>query len=179
MKENNKNNKIRTLVISSMLAALTCVATMAIRVPTIGTNGYVNIGDSIVLISAWIMGNPYGALAAGIGSGLADLLAGYGSYVPGTTVIKFVMAFVGYIIFTLLNKMKMPKLVSYIVSGIVAELIMVFGYFAYESMLLGYGMGAAASIPSNGVQGITCLVIGTVLINALNGTKYIRNQFAK
>lgn len=54
---------------------------MIIKVPTFGMNGYVNIGDAAVLISAWLLGNPYGAFAAGIGSGLADLLSGYPAYI--------------------------------------------------------------------------------------------------
>jgi len=168
------DKKLRITVLTSMFAALTCVATMIIKVPTIGTNGYVNIGDSLVLLSAWLLGNPYGALAAGIGSALADLLAGYASYVPGTAIIKFGMAFVGYTVYVALNAKLQNKLISYIVSGIVAELIMVFGYFLYESTLLGYGIGAAASIPSNMIQGITCLILGVLLINALIRVKYIR-----
>lgn len=72
-----KDSKLKLVTLSALFAALCCVATMIIRIPTIGTNGYVNIGDAIVLLSAWIIGGPYGALAAGIGSGLADLLAGY------------------------------------------------------------------------------------------------------
>jgi len=161
------SKKLSITVTASMLAALTCIATMVIKVPTVGTNGYVNIGDSIVLLSAWLLGNPYGAIAAGLGSGLADLLSGYPTYVPGTIVIKFAMAFVGFIIYNALNRAGVNKLVSYIVSGIAAELIMVFGYFLYESTLLGYGIGAAASIPSNLVQGITCLVLGVLLVTAL------------
>ena len=167
------NKKLSTIVTASMLAALTCIATMIIKVPTIGTNGYVNIGDTIVLVSAWILGNPYGALAAGIGSALADLLSGYGSYVPGTFVIKFLMAFVGYIVFNKLQKTPVPKQIIYVISGIVAELIMVFGYFIYEASFLGYGIGAASSIVSNLIQGVTCLVLGYVLINALAGVKLI------
>jgi len=159
--------KLSITVTAAMLAALTCIATMIIKVPTIGTNGYVNIGDCMVLISAWLLGNPYGALAAGIGSGLADLLSGYASYVPGTTVIKFLMAFVAYIIMKTLEKSNLPKFVSFIVSGIVAEAIMVIGYFLYEASLLGYGIAAAASIPSNIVQGVTCLILAFLLINAL------------
>ena len=54
-----------------------------------------------------------------------------------------------------------------IVGGLAAECIMVFGYFAYESTLLGYGIGAAASIPSNAVQGAVGLVLGVALYQAL------------
>ena len=166
------DKKINKLVVSAMMAALACVATMVIRVPTIGTNGYVNIGDSVVLLSAWMLGNPYGAIAAGLGSALADLLAGYASYVPGTFVIKFLMAFVAAIVYKRVGANGKNRQPAYIVSAVVAELIMIIGYFLYESTLLGYGIGAAGSIPSNGVQGVTCLVIGVVLVNALSGTRY-------
>ena len=160
------NTKLRYAVTASVLAAMTCLATMIIKVPTLGTNGYVNIGDSVVLISAWLMGNPYGALAAGIGSALADLLSGYPAYIPGTAVIKFLMAFVAAIIFKSLDG-KTPRPVTYVISGAVAEVIMIAGYFVYEATILGYGLAAAASIVSNAVQGITCLVLGNALIYAL------------
>ncbi len=173
------NKKLTLTVTASMLAALTCIATMVIKVPTIGTNGYVNIGDTIVLLSMWLMGNPYGAIAAGIGSGLADLLSGYPSYVPGTVIIKFGMAFVGYIVYKAVIKVNINKQIAYIISGVVAEAIMVAGYFIYEATLLGYGVGAAASIPSNMLQGITCLVLGYLLINALSRVGAINNLFER
>lgn len=44
--------------------------------------GYVNLGDCAVLMSAWVLGPLYGGAAAGIGSALADLLSGYAHYVP-------------------------------------------------------------------------------------------------
>ena len=173
------NRRLSLSVTASMLAALTCVATMIIKVPTIGTNGYVNIGDCMVLVSAWLLGNPYGALAAGIGSALADLLLGYASYVPGTFVIKFTMAFVAYIIYKAISSTKISKSVAFVVSGIVGEFIMVFGYFLYESTLLGYGVAAAESIPSNGIQGITCLVLAFLLIQALLRVGYIKSLLEK
>ncbi len=161
------NEKLKTIVTASVLAAITTLATMIIKVPTFGTNGYVNIGDTAVLISAWLLGNPYGALAAGIGSGLADLLSGYPVYIPGTTVIKFVMAFTAAAIYKSL-KNRLPKTAVYIISSIAAEVLMITGYFIYESTVLGYGIAASASIISNAVQGITCLVLGNVLIRALD-----------
>ena len=38
------DKKIRKLVVSALMAALVCVATMVVRIPT-PTNGYVNLGD--------------------------------------------------------------------------------------------------------------------------------------
>ena len=168
------DKKIKKMVLAALFAAITCVSTMVIKVPTIGTNGYVNIGDAAVLLSAWLLGNPYGALAAGIGSGLADILAGYIAYAPGTIIIKFAMAFVGFIIFKLMGKTSLPKPVAYIASALVAEMIMVVGYFLYESALLGYGLAAVASIPSNMIQGGTCMILGFVMIEALSKIPYVK-----
>lgn len=173
------NKKLFKLVFAAMFAALCCVATMMIRVPTVGTNGYVNIGDSIVLLSAWMLGGVYAMAAAGIGSALADVFASYTSYAPGTFIIKFLMALVAIVVFKLVSKVVKFKFVSYIISGIFAEIVMVVGYFLYESTFLGYGLGASASIPSNIIQGVTCLVIGTVLINVLEGSKEIKGYLNK
>lgn len=170
------NNKTAKLVLTAMFTALTCIATMVIQIPTFGTNGYVNIGDTMVLVSAWFLGAPYGILAAGIGSGLADLLAGYALYVPGTTIIKALMALVAYIVFWGLKNTKIPKPVVYVLSSIPAEIVMVLGYFLYESSLLGYGLAAAASIPSNIIQGITCLFLGNMLMAVLSTVKYFKEN---
>lgn len=163
------DKKLTKLVLTALFAALTCVATMIIKVPTLGTNGYVNIGDTIVLLSAWMIGGVYGALAAGIGSALADLLSGYGTYVPGTLAIKFLMALAAYGIFKAL--VKMNKTVAYIVSAVVAEVIMIAGYFLYESTLLGYGLAAVPSIGSNAIQGGACIALGLGAVIVLENTK--------
>ena len=163
-----KENNYRILVTASMLAAMTCIATMIIKVPTIGTGGYVNIGDSVVLISSWMLSNPFGALSAGIGSALADLLSGYVSYAPATAIIKFAMAFASSATATVMIRNHIPRTASYIVSGIVAELIMTGGYFLYEATILGYGLAASASIVSNCVQGLVCLILGNLMIVVLS-----------
>lgn len=58
------------------MIALTCVLTMAVRIPS-PTKGYLNLGDCAVLFSGWLLGPIYGTVAGGVGSALADLLAGY------------------------------------------------------------------------------------------------------
>ena len=168
------NKKLTRLVITALFAALTYVATSIIRIPTVGTNGYVNIGDTIVLLSAWMIGGAYGGLAAGIGSALADLLAGYGSYVPGTFVIKFLMAIAAYLIFKTVQKLNISPVVGYVLGGIAAEVIMIAGYFLYESTLLGYGLAAAASIGSNAIQGVSGFVLGFAVILVLERAKAVQ-----
>mgnify|MGYP002565466613 CR=1 FL=1 len=82
------DKKIRKLVLAALLAALVCVATMVVQIPS-PMQGYVNLGDCFVLLSGWLLGPWYGFAAGGIGSMLADIFLGYGHYAPGTPVTLF------------------------------------------------------------------------------------------
>ena len=42
-----------------MLAALCCVATMIIKIPS-PLKSYLNLGDCVVLLSGWFLGSAYG-----------------------------------------------------------------------------------------------------------------------
>ena len=79
--------KIRKLVLAALFAALCTVMTLVIQIPS-PMQGYVNLGDCAVLLSAWVLGPVYGGVAAGTGSMLADLFSGYAHYAPGTFLIK-------------------------------------------------------------------------------------------
>lgn len=164
-----RNTNVKKLVLSSLMAALTCVATMVIEIPS-PANGYVNLGDCVVLLSGWLLGPWYGAAAAGIGSMLADIFAGYAYYAPGTLVIKGLMGLVAAVISRIFGK-KMPK-VAVLVSGIAAEVLMVVGYFIYAAAFLQYGAaGAAASVPGNLMQGVFAVIAATVLMGVFRRTK--------
>ena len=169
------HDQIHKLVRASLFAALCTVMTMVIQVPS-PMQGYVNLGDCAVLISAWMLGPLYGGAAAGIGSALADLLSGYAHYVPGTFAIKLVMAVAAALIFRAATKKGLSAssvLLGQIAGGVVAEVIMVLGYFAYASLWLGKGLAAAASIPGNIVQGVFGLVAATVVYNVLSRSRAV------
>ena len=167
----NKRFTVRKLVLASLFAALTFAATLIhIHFPGMMT-GYVNTGDCMVIISALLLGPIYGASAAAIGSAFTDLFHGYVIYVPATFVIKFLMAFAAYYIYVLISKKKLEfKIVPTLISGIVAEAIMVAGYFLYEALFIVGIAGAAAGIYGNCVQGLVCLVIAAVLLKVLKKT---------
>ena len=93
-----KHDKLIKLVLAALFAALTCVATMLIHIPMPATNGYINLGDGMVLLGAFLLGPAYGFAAGGLGSMLADLLLGYASYAPGTFIIKGLTALVAALI---------------------------------------------------------------------------------
>ncbi len=163
------NERLQLFVKASMLAAMTCIATMIIKIPVAATGGYVNIGDTVVLLSAWLLGNPYGAAAAALGSALADILSGYVVYAPATAVIKFAMAFVCCIVSSEMTGKNISRIAAYVTGSVIAEIIMIAGYFLYESTVMGYGLAAAAAIPGNAVQGVVSLILGNVLIHILSG----------
>lgn len=154
----SKNKKI---VLTALMAALICVATMIIKIPS-PLGGYINLGDCLVLISGWILSPVYGFLAAGIGSALADLLSGYALYAPATFIIKGCMALVAFGIFKLL-KNKTRKLPARLIGGILAEIVMVGGYFVFEGFLYGFG-ASLVNIPPNCIQGVAGIVIGLLLV---------------
>ena len=160
------DKKIRTMVTAAVLAALSCVATMVVQIPS-PMNGFVNLGDCFVLLSGWLLGPWWGGAAAGIGSMLVDLLGGYMSFVPGTLIIKFLDAMAAALIVKALGR----KTYSYVVGGLAGEAIMVAGYFVYEALALQLGMGAAAGVLANVGQGAVGLVIALVLMALLKGSK--------
>ena len=162
------NTNTKKLVMAALMAALACVATMIIKIPS-PLKGYLNLGDCIVLVSGWMLSPTYGFLAAGLGSALADVFSGYVTYAPATFVIKGVMALVAFYGFKLLHN-KLGDLPSRIVSGIVAEIVMILGYFVFEGFLYGF-IPSAVNIPANGVQGIAGLIIGVILMKMFEKSK--------
>ena len=153
--------KTQRIVISSMFAALVCVATMIIKLPS-PLGGYINIGDCIVLLCGWTLGPVYAFFAAGIGSALADVFSGYALYAPATFVIKGLMALLAWLIFKLLAKRTKP-FAARLVGGICAEVLMVGGYLLFESFIYGF-MPSLVNVPANAIQGVGGIVIGMIFI---------------
>ena len=162
------NTKTKKIVMAALMAALACIATMIIKIPS-PLKGYLNLGDCIVLVAGWMLLPKYGFLAAGLGSALADVFLGYITYAPATFVIKGLMALIAYYVFKMLRN-KVGNLPARIISGLLAEIMMVMGYFAFEGVLYGFAP-SAVNIPANGVQGAAGLIIGVVLIRVLEKTR--------
>ena len=155
------------IIFSSMLAALTCVATMVIKIPS-PLNGYINLGDCIVLLSGWLLSPVYGFFAAGLGSALADLFSGYAAYAPATFLIKGLMALIACGGVKLFQK-RVDKQFSRIISGVTAELFMIAGYWLFEGFLYGF-ISSAVNIPANAVQGVAGLLLGIALSKVFQKT---------
>ena len=170
-----KKETIRRLVLSAMFAALCCVATLVIQIPI--ATGYLNVGEGMCLLSGLVLGPWYGMAAAGIGSGLADLLAGYGIYVPATLIIKALVALTAAQCFRLIRangKLRNPA--GVLLAQLPAEAVMVLGYYAFETVLLQEPAAAAASVPNNLLQAAIGIVLASVLYLALSRVPEVRRQ---
>ena len=171
-----KDKKLLLTVMTALFAALVCAATVAVRIPIPATQGYANLGDAIVLLAAFFLGPLYGSLAAGIGSAMADLFAGYAVYAPGTAVVKGLCALTAALLLRSLGKRLRW---AHVPAAVVGECVMVGGYFLYESTILGYGLAAAGSVPANAIQGAVGVVGGVILYQALRRVPHIRRYFGE
>jgi len=144
------------LALISIMTALVCVSTYLFRIPIPLTEGYFNVGEAIIYISAIVFGPIIGGVAGGVGAALADVIGGYAIYAPGTLIIKFCEGFIiGYILFTIrLKEWKYWKEYFIIISAvIIGGLVMVSGYWTYEAYVLGFGpIVPLAEVPVNLIQ---------------------------
>ena len=100
------------------------------------------LGDGMVLICGILLGPGLGALAAGIGSMMADLIGGYMAWVPGTFAIKALTALLGGWLYHRMAGKGMNTITRVVLCGIPAEIVMVLGYFVYE-----VGMEVVMGVP--------------------------------
>lgn len=162
-----RNEKTRKLVLAALFAALCCVATMLIKIPS-PLKGYMNLGDCAVLVSGWTLGGVYGFLAAGIGSALADIFSGYIFYAPATFVIKGLVALTAYLLY---KKIKIKNTtVAKLLSAVAAELVMAVGYYVFEGFMYGFAE-SLVNIPANLVQAAAGIILGIVLERILDKTE--------
>ena len=166
------NNNLKKLILAALFAALSCVATMSIRIPTPGTSGYIHPGDAIVILSGVILGPVWGFLAGGIGSALSDLIGGYFIYVPITFVIKGLVALAAGLLYQIVGKNQKSRYIAVILGGVADIILVAGGYFVCEFFI--YGAGAAASIPANIIQGVGGLVISCILYPILISIPNVR-----
>lgn len=165
-----KVRHLQRVVTAALMGALVCVTTLLIQIPIPATGGYVNLGDGFVILSGVLLGPVYGALAAGIGALLTDLITGYAVYIPATFVIKACMAVAAYLLVRRFGR----RLPAFLAAGAAAEGIMVGGYWLYEACLLGLGRAAVASLLPNLAQGAAGLLSACLLLIAIHRSERLQ-----
>lgn len=164
----NEGINVGLIVRTAVMAAITFVAAFLLHVPYINGN-VLHLGDGMVFIGAIVLGPVMGAVSAGIGMGLFDILSGYAVWAPFTLIIKAAMAFTaGYIGSSLRNEE--IKGIDWLKAGIgmvLGALIMCAGYYGAEGLLYGNWQSPMLAIPGNLAQSGFGVLIGMAVLVAL------------
>lgn len=176
-----KSVNIRKLVMCALLMAICFVVTRFLSMPLFYTKGYVNLGDVAVIMCAYVLGGWYGAAAAAFGAALSDASLAFYPYVPATFVIKGAMVFVAAFFFDRGAKVKSctAGAVMIVLGVVLAEVLMVAGYFMFESFLYSSVAVAAMSVIGNLVQGIVCAVPSVIVVFILSKNPVVLNMRKK
>ena len=151
-----KRSPLKALTLTGVLAALICVLTL-VHVPA-PAGGYVHPGDAMIMVAGYMLGAGPAAVAAALGSALADVISGYAVYAPATLIIKAVMGALAGV--TLRRTKRWP---ARVLAMIGVEAVMVLGYGLFDWVIFG-GAAALANMPFNAIQLAGGVVIGAVLL---------------
>jgi uncharacterized membrane protein len=153
---------IKALIIT-VFAAATAALTLFFRIPTLGSGGYLNLGDVLIIFVGLRFGRTAGWGAGAIGSAAADLIGGYAAFVPVTFIVKGLEGWLPGVI----APRPVPGVRAFIAATI-AGAVMVAGYFIGESFMPGIGPAAAlAQIPGNILQGLAGALGGYALFASI------------
>ena len=163
---NKRTNRIRFIVFTALMTALTTALTLA-SVPL--ASGYYNFGDIPIFMSACLLGPLSAVITGAIGAMLGDVILGYMAYAPFTLIIKALEGLVAGILFKIVAKMfrkQVPQALLCALGNIVGGMLMAFGYFLAEGLLLAEDSwtGGIANLPFNILQGTISAVVAVILL---------------
>jgi uncharacterized membrane protein len=162
------------IALFAILTALTAVLTVIIEIPVPATQGYINLGDVGVLLAGLLLG-PFGGLAGGFGSALADVALGYYLYAPITFVVKGLEGTIaGLIVWTLKPFDRFEGRV--VVAVLLGSCVMVFGYYIAEAVLFG-ATAALVEVPGNMFQVVFGSIVAvSAFLAIIRGLPYFRQK---
>ncbi len=166
---------IDQIVLAAMFMGMIVALTLIIRIPIPGSHGYIHLGDSMIFLAVLALGKKNGALAAGIGSALADVIGGYAVYAPVSLVAKALMAYImGVFIERALARSASAgtgKVRAIMITGmVIGGLVMVASYYAAETVMYGNPVIPLAGAGMNCIQFAVGGVIAFALESALEKT---------
>ena len=146
----------RTLAVTAVMTAIVFVLTRMIQVPT-PAKGYIHLGDAGIFFSAFAFGPWVGAVAGGLGTGLADITSGYPQWAIFSLLIHGLQGWiVGW------ASERWPGVTGLILSTVVGGVIVVVGYLGAGMLLSGVG-AALGELPLNVLQVAVGAAIGASL----------------
>lgn len=149
---------VKKLTFAGLMAALICVLTMFPHIPIPAGSGYIHLGDGMILLASMVVG-PLAIPAAAIGSALADVFSGFALYAPATCIIKALVALVAWLMH------RKGHILQTAVAFIIAEALMVAGYFTFEWFVVREY--AVVDILGNSIQGLSGVALGVAFTYAV------------
>lgn len=175
--------KSKSIAVYALMSALVMVATFVVRIPMVATDGYLNLGDGLLLFCGVAFGPAAGLVAGGIGSALADMIAGYAHWILPTFLIKGAEGALAGFVFLLLHKVNgKNRFLSATVATLPSAVLMVVGYFFASWIMKGSAAVAWTSVPGNAIQGGVGIALSLFLLASTSRIKNFgalvgKNQF--
>jgi uncharacterized membrane protein len=145
----------------AILTAVTTVFTYIVRIPIAPTRGYLNLGDVAIYFTAFTFGPVSALIAGGLGTALADLIAGYPQWVPISLLVHGLQGLVAGLIAGLAWRGKQKTFnYTWLFAALGGALVMCGGYLAGGTLLVGFG-AALTELPGNLLQNVAG-VIGAI-----------------
>lgn len=135
------------LVLIALMMGLIFAGTVLVRLPIPLTRGYVHLGDAMIYLAVILLGRRDGALAAGLGSALGDILGGFAFWAPWTLIIKALMALTAGTVLAAASGRR--RLATEALGMILGGLVMCMGYLIVERCMYGSWGAALLSLPWN------------------------------
>jgi uncharacterized membrane protein len=164
-------SSVRKLVINGLMIAMVFLITFLpiLHIPSPIAQGYFNIGDSVIMITAILYGRKSGFIAGAIGSALADIAVGAFVFAPFTLIVK---GLEGFVTGAIANKTGKNSGVLWRILALTAGAItMVAGYFFFELTLIRLFFDKSlavtaviAELPGNLIQGVVSAVVAYALV---------------
>lgn len=173
-----KVKQLRLIALTALFAALTAVATAFIKINTGINEGYLHFGDSVIYLAACILPLPYACLAAAVGGGIADLLAGAAVWAPITAVIKALNVLPFAVIYSA-NITKNPSKIvnkATVAMPVLSGLITVFGYLLAEGFMYSFP-SALTSVPFSIIQAAGSAAVYWILGASLDKLNFKNRLF--
>lgn len=147
--------KIKTMTRTALMLALTFLLTFFVKIP-LPANGYVHLGDFMVILCGWLLGPLYGGFAAGVGSAMADIAGGFTIYAPVTFILKALSAAVAGLV------LRQNNVKNRVLSGILGGFFVPLGYFVFEMFAFNWAT-AIADLPATSVKEVINIIIAVIL----------------
>ena len=167
-------NSALNIALLAIMTALATITTLVLTVPYPVTNGYFNLGDTIVMLGGFILGPIGGFIVGGFGSALADMIVAP-IYAPITLFVKgFEGMAVGYFSSKTLKEFRLSK--WDFIGVVVGSVIMLVGYLIGEILLWGFGAALGELVLINLGQvvagSIVALLVGPTIRSYLRTINY-------